>query len=133
MEKRLFYDEIYKNGETFGEFIRQVRLDKGMTCAEFAEKIHVTEKTVQLFESDKKVPNRDILKFMSGNLGISFEKLRMKAGYMTVSDYYSRSEKNYYLPNGKPIDIDEMLEKIYYEAPDLLLRLDEIVLGRAKD
>ena len=63
------------NQESIGQLIRKLRTEKGMNQAEFAEKLHISNKTVSKWECGAGYP--DIVQFpaLSEVLGVDFNAL----------------------------------------------------------
>lgn len=108
--------------KSLGELIRQVRIDKKLSYQDISRMIQVPAEDVEKFEKMEAIPSDDVLKKLSGNLGIGYRQLRISAGYNMVGVY-----PEYYLPDGTPLDVDEILSKIYYKEPSVLPILYEIV------
>lgn len=115
MEEKIF-------SKSLGELIRQVRIDKKLSYQDIARMIQVPAEEVEKFEKMEVIPSDDVLKKLSGNLGIGYHQFRISAGYNMVGVY-----PEYYLSDGTPLDIDEILSKIYYKEPSVLPILYEIV------
>ena len=60
---------------TFGEIIKKLRTDKGLTQDELAEKIYVTRTAISKWESDRGFPNIESLKAISKYFSISLDEL----------------------------------------------------------
>ena len=60
---------------TFGEKLKKLRTDNGLTQDELAEKIYVTRTAISKWETDKGYPSIDSLKQLSGLFGISIDDL----------------------------------------------------------
>mgnify|MGYP002798305705 FL=1 len=121
MEKHFFYNATPEPGN-FGDLIRQARIDKKLSYEDVAKKIQVNAEEVEKLEKMEIIPNDEILRKLSGNLGITYRRLRIGAGYNMMGSY-----PDYYLPDGTAIDIEEILSKIYYKYPASLSRLYELI------
>ena len=60
---------------TFGEIIKKLRTDKGLTQDELAEKIYVTRTAISKWESDRGFPNIESLKTISKYFSVSLDEL----------------------------------------------------------
>ena len=60
---------------TFGEIIKKLRTDNGLTQDELAEKIHVTRTAISKWESDRGFPNIESLKAISKFFSVSLDEL----------------------------------------------------------
>ena len=60
---------------TFGEIIKKLRTDKGLTQDELAEKIYVTRTAISKWESDRGFPNIESLKTISNYFSVSVDEL----------------------------------------------------------
>ena len=60
---------------TFGEKLKKLRTDNGLTQDELAEKIYVTRTAISKWETDKGYPSIDSLKELSSLFKISIDKL----------------------------------------------------------
>ena len=60
---------------TFGEIIKKLRTDNGLTQDELAEKIYVTRTAISKWESDRGFPNIESLKTISKYFSVSLDEL----------------------------------------------------------
>ena len=60
---------------TFGEIIKKLRTDKGLTQDELAEKIYVTRTAISKWESGRGFPNIESLKTISKYFSVSLDEL----------------------------------------------------------
>ena len=60
---------------TFGEIIKKLRTDKGLTQDELAEKIYVTRTAISKWESGRGFPNIESLKAISKYFSVSLDEL----------------------------------------------------------
>ena len=63
---------------TLGEKIIQIRKEHGLNQQQFAEKFHVTRRTVSNWENDKNYPDMSALKMISDEYDLSFDFLLKK-------------------------------------------------------
>ncbi len=122
MEKDFFYNVIPECSGNFGDLIRQARIDKKLSYEDIAKKIQVTAEEVEKLEKMEIIPNDEILRKLSGILGITYQRLRIGAGYNMPRSYH-----NYYLSDGTAIKIEEMLSKMYYKNPASISGLYELI------
>lgn len=67
----------------FGEYLRQLRVDKGISQRELADLSGFSNAEISKIESGgRKKPSTALLKAMAPHLGISYEVLMNKAGYL---------------------------------------------------
>ena len=60
---------------TFGEILKKLRTDKGLTQDELAEKIYVTRTAISKWESGRGFPNIESLKAISKYFSVSLDEL----------------------------------------------------------
>lgn len=60
---------------TFGEKLKKLRIEKGLTQEQLAEKIYVTRTAVSKWETDRGYPSVDSLKLLSDIFGVSVDSL----------------------------------------------------------
>ena len=60
---------------TFGETVKKLRTDNGLTQDELAEKIYVTRTAISKWESDRGFPNIESLKAISKYFSVSLDEL----------------------------------------------------------
>lgn len=113
-----------KEIETFGDLIRKIRIDKNLSDQDIADKLNVPLELIENFENGKSIPTQELLQKFSGNFGIPFCKLCLITGYHMI-----RQVPDYYLSDGKPIDIHSILAKVYYKDPSILPRLYDVLFG----
>ena len=71
----------------FGEFLRRRRTAKGLTIRQLASYAGCSESYLSLLETGqrgKRGPSPSILKSMAKPLGIPYEMLLVKAGYLSL-------------------------------------------------
>ena len=59
----------------FGEQIKQLRNEAGMTQEQFAENLHVTRQAVSNWENDRNLPDLEMLLQMSSTFDVSLDQL----------------------------------------------------------
>lgn len=63
------------NQEKTGEFIKELRIEKGMTQEDLADKMYVSRKAVSKWESGRAVPSLSMMQLLCKEFGISIEEL----------------------------------------------------------
>ncbi len=111
--------------KTFGDLIRKIYIDKNLSCQDIAEKMDVTFEYIKDLELENSIPTQEFLQKFSGNFGIPYSKLIEITGYNIL-----RPIPDYYSSDGKPINIDEILAKIYYKDPSILPHLYEVIFKK---
>ena len=71
---------------TFGEKLRKLRTDSGLTQEELAEKIYVTRTAISKWESDRGYPNIDSLKAISKIFSVSIDDLFSPDEVLTIAE-----------------------------------------------
>ena len=61
---------------TFGEYLKNARLDRGMTLEQFAKHSSISKVSLSLYENGKKIPGRFGLTRLATALGVEFLALR---------------------------------------------------------
>ena len=59
----------------FGAFLRDLRKEKGLTQAQLAEQLDVTNRTVSRWETGVNLPDMDVLVFLSALYGVDIQEL----------------------------------------------------------
>lgn len=124
MEGKFSIPKRIEDVPRFGEFLRQILADKEMSYQELADKLQVTVEEVMAYDDLNSAPSVEILKKMSGILGIRYSILRISACYNLTQSY-----PDFYLPDGTEIDHNDLLDQIYYRDPSILPRLLEVLFG----
>ena len=102
--------------EKIGEFISEKRKEKGMTQAELAEKLGITDRAVSKWERGKSLPDASIMLELCSILGITVNDL-LSGEVVSMENYGKENEKN----------LIEMVK--LKEASDKRLLSLEIVIG----
>ena len=71
---------------TFGEKLKKLRTDSGLTQDELAEKIYVTRTAISKWESDRGYPNIDSLKAISKFFSVSIDDLLSSDEVLTIAE-----------------------------------------------
>lgn len=100
---------------TFGEYIKKLRKDNGMSQRILAEKAGISNTEISRIESgERQSPSPSILKAIHVYLGVTYEDLMIKAGYMEETiDHMGYTEKVYRDENGYLVDITRIAKEIY--------------------
>ena len=61
------------NKQAFGERLRNLRMDRGLSLQQFAGRIGVTKSTVSFYENGERLPSYDVLFEICKTLDISVE------------------------------------------------------------
>ncbi len=81
---------------TFGEKLKKLRTDGGLTQDELAEKIYVTRTAISKWESDRGYPNIDSLKAISKFFSVSIDVLLSSDEVLTIAEEdHKRKEKRF--------------------------------------
>ena len=71
---------------TFGEKLKKLRTDNGLTQDELAEKTYVTRTAISKWESDRGYPNIDSLKAISKFFSVSIDDLLSSDEVLTIAE-----------------------------------------------
>jgi transcriptional regulator with XRE-family HTH domain len=82
---------------TFGEKIKKLRIDKGLTQDELAEKIFVTRTAVSKWESDRGYPNIDSLKALAGFFSVTVDDLLSSNEVLTIAEEDNKRKEKRFL------------------------------------
>lgn len=63
------------DNKIFGQFVAKLRMEKGLTQAELAEQLHVTNKAVSKWETGKGFPDIQLLEPLAEALGVTVMEL----------------------------------------------------------
>ena len=81
---------------TFGEKLKKLRTDGGLTQDELAEKIYVTRTAISKWESDRGYPNIDSLKAISKFFSVSIDLLLSSDEVLTIAEEdHKQKEKRF--------------------------------------
>ena len=76
---------------TFGEKLKKLRTDGGLTQDELAEKIYVTRTAISKWESDRGYPNIDSLKAISKFFSVSIDDLLSGEKLLSIAEKENKS------------------------------------------
>lgn len=115
---------------TFGELIKMLRTERGLSQRELADKSGVSNAEISRMESgERKKPSPGILKALSPYLDISYEELMVKAGYIEhVVDHSSFDEYIFYETDGTFVDAYRKAKRITERDEELISILDRAVI-----
>lgn len=99
----------------FGEFIKQLRNDKGLSQRELAEKSGISNAEISRIETGERKKTSPItLKAIAPFLGITYEELLKEAGYIEeVIDHQGYTENIIKDEDGNLIDIVKRAKDMY--------------------
>lgn len=117
--------------EEFGKYIRRLRNRRGLTTRQLELYSGVSNSYISLLENGKRgIPSPNILKQLHRHLGVSYEEIMEKAGY--ISDTKITPEHPFKIPligkipAGTPILAEEYIEE-YITVPSFdSYRIDEL-------
>lgn len=78
---------------TFGEKLRKLRTDRGLTQDELAEKIYVTRTAISKWEADRGYPNIDSLKAISKFFSVSIDDLLSSGEVLTIAEQDNKQKE----------------------------------------
>ena len=78
---------------TFGEKLKKLRTDNGLTQDELAEKTYVTRTAISKWESDRGYPNIDSLKAISKFFSVSIDELLSSDELLTIAEEDSKQKE----------------------------------------
>ena len=81
------------NQEAIGNFISACRKEKGLTQAQLAEKLNITNRAVSKWETGKSIPDAAIMLDLCKILGISVNEL-LSGERIAMENYQKRAEEN---------------------------------------
>lgn len=76
-----------------GQFIAQIRSEKGLTQRELAERIHMSDKTISKWETGKGMPDISIIEELCSELEISVNEL-LSGERLSEDSYSKKAEEN---------------------------------------
>ena len=78
---------------TFGEKLRKLRTDRGLTQEELAEKTYVTRTAISKWESDRGYPSIDSLKVISKFFSVSIDDLLSPDEVLTIAEQDNKQKE----------------------------------------
>ena len=79
--------------ETIGQFIMRLRTDRQMSIAQLASQTGLSPNAIRWIERGVTQPKPKSLRALSGPLGVSYQELLEKAGYLAQDDNTSGDEQ----------------------------------------
>jgi transcriptional regulator with XRE-family HTH domain len=76
---------------TFGECLTQLRKEFGMTQDELAKELGITRGSLSMYETDKRFPDKDILKSIADFFSVSTDYLLGRTEFRTPADRISEA------------------------------------------
>ena len=89
--------------ETFGEFIRKKRIERGLTLRQVSNKVDVDQSTMSKIERNELIASQRIIKPLSEELGVEYRELQIK--FLSEKIYYELKQEDY------PIESLEIAKK----------------------
>lgn len=98
-----------------GKFIEILRNEKGLSQRQLAEKAGISHTEVWRLESgERKNPSPPVLKSLAPHLGVPYEELMKKAGYIEeVIDHTNYTETVYKDESNRVVDIARRAKDMY--------------------
>ena len=81
---------------TFGEKLKKLRTDNGLTQDELAEKTYVTRTAISKWESDRGYPNIDSLKAISKFFSVSIDDLLSSNELLAIAEEDSKQKETHF-------------------------------------
>ena len=79
--------------ETFGEFIRKKRIERGLTLRQVSNKVDVDQSTMSKIERNELIASQRIIKPLSEELGVEYRELQIK--FLSEKIYYELKQVDY--------------------------------------
>ena len=76
-----------------GKFISECRKEKGLTQAQLAEKLNITNRAISKWETGKSMPDTSVMLEVCGILGISVNEL-LSGKRLSMENYQKEAEGN---------------------------------------
>lgn len=111
---------VIRMSTELGSFIENLRTNKNLSQRQLAEKAGISHTEVWRLESgERKNPSPPVLKALAPHLGISYEELMKKAGYIEeVIDHSGYTETVYRDDGGQVVDIYRRAKDMYEKDSD---------------
>ncbi len=103
-----------------GKFVEELRNEKSLSQRQLAEKAGISNTEVWRIESgERKNPSPPVLKALAPHLGVPYEDLMKKAGYMEETiDHSGFTEKIFRDDKGNVVDIVRRAKEMYEKDSD---------------
>lgn len=100
---------------SLGEFLKQLRIENNMSQRDLAEKSGISNAEISRIESgERKKPSHVALKAFAPYLGVSYEELLKKAGYIEETVEHEGFTENIYKDDdGNLVDIVRIAKAMY--------------------
>lgn len=114
---------------TFGEYVKRLRSEKQLSQRDLAEKSGVSNAEISRLESgERKKPSPNVIKAIAPPLGISYEDLMVKAGYIEhVINHDNFDEHVFEEVDGTYVDTYRKAKRIAERDDELISILDRAV------
>lgn len=114
--------------EDFSRYLRGLRKEKKLTIRQLDMYSGVSHSYIsQMERGDRGIPSPDILKKLAKPLGVEYEELMERAGYITKEEVFKNALKEGYLGDVNSTDVvdDKTKEfmKQMFEDPETILKL----------
>jgi len=121
----------------FGEYLKSARIKKKMTIRQLELYSEVSNAYISQLERGKRgIPSPDILKKLSVPLGLDYNDLMIKAGYVKNDLTTNKVESEYSLPESEYDRVIKEAEEKYgvdlRDDPNVHRMMRELILGIAK-
>lgn len=115
---------------TFGEYIKKLRVELGLSQRELSEKSGISNAEISRLESgERQKPSPMVIKAIASHLDISYEELMVKAGYIEhVIDHDNFYEHIFKEDNGAFVDTYRKAKRISERDEELISILDRAVI-----
>lgn len=115
---------------TFGKFIRKLRAEQGLSQRDLSEKSGVSNAEISRLETGERLkPSPKVIKAIAPSLGISYEELMVKAGYIEhVINHDSFDEHIFEEIDGTFVDTYRKVKRISERDEELISILDKAVI-----
>ena len=122
---------------TFGEILKQLREQNGLSQRELGEKSGISNTEISRIESgNRQKPSPLVLKAIYPFLGVTYEALLIKAGYMEETvDHDGYTERIFWDESGNIVDIIKRTKELFAhdsEWGNLACRVSESNLSDAE-
>lgn len=119
----------------FGLFLKRLRNEKNMTIRQLELYSKVSNAYLSQLENGKRgIPSPEILDKLSKPLGVSYEELMEKAGYITKEEVFNTALRKGYFDNYKNVETDDVnmkeIIRLMFDDPEHLF---SIVSKEAKE
>ncbi|EJP6474090.1 helix-turn-helix transcriptional regulator [Clostridium sporogenes] len=119
----------------FGEFLKNIRKEKGLSQRQLAELSHISNTEISRIESgERQNPSPNILKSIAPHLGLSYGELMIKAGYIDESiEHEKYTEHIFKKANGEFADTIRLVKNINDKDSELLTIMNRVTCELSKE